>query len=148
MSDFYEKVQAESEITSELNEDHLHDNYEWFVILSEEVGEVAKAINENDRVALISELVQVASVCKCRHDILSAPVSELESPHSDDGNVRMILPPSADDGQDTVCTSAGLTISKPVQETTQQPKGLAWDPTTVLLSEIGHTPPAEEESCE
>ena len=76
MSDFYEKVQSESEITSELNEDHLHDHYEWFVILSEEIGEVAKAINENDRVALFSELVQVASVCKRWHDILSAPVSE------------------------------------------------------------------------
>ena len=78
MSDFYEKVQAESEITSSEHDDSEHDHYEWFVILSEEVGEVAKSINENDRVALISELVQVASVCKCWHDILLVPVSELE----------------------------------------------------------------------
>ena len=80
MSDFYEKVQSESEITSELNEDHLHDSYEWFVILSEEVGEVAKAINQNRSPHVVeAELVQVASVCKCWHDILSAPVSEQES---------------------------------------------------------------------
>ena len=66
----------------------------------------------------------------------------------DKEEVCMILPP-AHQAADVVYTSAGLSISKPVQETTQQPKGLAWDPTTVLLSEIGHTPPSEEEeSCE
>ena len=65
----------------------------------------------------------------------------------DKEEIRMILPP-AHQSADVVYTSAGLSISKPVQETTQQPKGLAWDPTTVLLSEIGHTPPSEEEeSC-
>ena len=66
----------------------------------------------------------------------------------DKEEIRMILPPAHHQAADVVYTSAGLSISKPVQETTQQPKGLAWDPTTVLLSEIGHTPPSEEESCE
>ena len=74
--------------------------------------------------------------------------AELEEERSEI-QARMILPPSAGQSAGVVYTSAGRTISKPVQETTQQPKGLAWDPTTVLLSEIGHTPPSEEEeSCE
>jgi NTP pyrophosphatase (non-canonical NTP hydrolase) len=35
---------------------------EWLTILVEEVGEVAKAINDNDRGELRKELVQVAAV--------------------------------------------------------------------------------------
>jgi len=40
-----------------------HSQAEWFVILGEEVGEVARAIFEKDGDNYSDELVQVAAVC-------------------------------------------------------------------------------------
>lgn len=38
-------------------------NYAYLSILTEEVGEIAKAINEKDHFGLVLEIVQVAAVC-------------------------------------------------------------------------------------
>jgi NTP pyrophosphatase (non-canonical NTP hydrolase) len=49
-----------------LRQDARHpewDEEKAFAVLVEEVGEVAKALNEMDKVELIRELVQVAAVC-------------------------------------------------------------------------------------
>jgi NTP pyrophosphatase (non-canonical NTP hydrolase) len=40
-----------------------HEGHAWIGILTEEVGELAKAINENDDDSIETELIQVAAVC-------------------------------------------------------------------------------------
>ena len=45
-----------------------HTVQKWYMILGEEVGEVAKAILEHDSSQLGKELVQVAAVCKAVYE--------------------------------------------------------------------------------
>lgn len=68
---FYEAVNAELAIQKR-PADKLRDNYEWCVLLLEETGEVAAAINDDLPVSeLIAELIQVATVAKAWHDALT-----------------------------------------------------------------------------
>ena len=71
MSDFLEKVTQEAERT--FREDDMLRSYEsWFLLLSEEVGEVAKAMNQDKPESeVMAELVQVGSLAKILHDILA-----------------------------------------------------------------------------
>lgn len=46
---------------------------EFLSVLMEEVGEVARALNENDMKNLREEIVQVAAVCVARLERLSKP---------------------------------------------------------------------------
>ena len=80
MANFYEKVGAEAERCFQLD-DMLRSHESFFLLLSEEVGEVAKAMNEDMSVdELASELVQVAMLCKVWHDILLWRASEEGKP--------------------------------------------------------------------
>ena len=52
-------------------EDYLHINASFLSILTEEVGEAAKAINENlENPAIMKELIQIAAVAKSWYIIL------------------------------------------------------------------------------
>lgn len=60
----FELVLAERRHQDEKWGKQSHDPDRWHTILSEEVGEVAKAVLEND-IALARELIQVIAVCVC-----------------------------------------------------------------------------------
>ncbi len=40
-----------------------HDNYYWICILTEEIGEIAKALIENQNEDMEKEIIQTAAVC-------------------------------------------------------------------------------------
>lgn len=70
MTNFYEKIEAAEERCFQ-PDDMFRSGESFFLLLSEEVGEVAKAINEDMPVEEVaSELVQVAMLCKVMHDVL------------------------------------------------------------------------------
>lgn len=70
MSSFLEKVEIEAERTFRAD-DLLRSYPAWFLLLAEEVGEVAKAINQDrEQSEIMAELVQVGSIAKLMHDIL------------------------------------------------------------------------------
>lgn len=60
----FELVLAERRRQDERWGKQSHDPDRWHTILSEEVGEAAKAVLEND-LALARELIQVIAVCVC-----------------------------------------------------------------------------------
>ena len=59
---FRSKVEQEKEhqLTKWGSDNTAHDSYEWFMILSEEVGEVARSVLEGND--YIGELVQLVAV--------------------------------------------------------------------------------------
>lgn len=68
----FEKVKAEAD--SQIRAyDEMRDDLHWFMLLSEEVGEVAKAMNDNSPVESVqSELVQVAMLAMVWHSFLES----------------------------------------------------------------------------
>ena len=62
IKDFRNKVTEERARQTHIWGEQKHDNSMWYLILSEEIGEVAKAILEGKNGELESELVQVVAV--------------------------------------------------------------------------------------
>lgn len=59
---FRDLISVEREYQLKLWGEQKHSDEKWLVILAEEVGEVAKAILENDDVELLKEMCQVGAV--------------------------------------------------------------------------------------
>lgn len=78
MEKFLELVQAEMERTIELYDDRSKDPYQWLSILVEEVGEIAKGLNENSREQTKLELIQAANACLCMYNSLSRRPPEFD----------------------------------------------------------------------
>ena len=70
MTSFFEAVQAEA-ARSVRAHDILRSYESWFMLLAEEVGEVAKAMNDDVPASeLKAELVQVGMLAMVIHDLL------------------------------------------------------------------------------
>lgn len=59
----HEQIDAERQRQESLWGEQNHNERTWLAILLEEVGEVARAINEYDEIGYETELLQVAAVC-------------------------------------------------------------------------------------
>lgn len=59
---FHDLIRMEREYQIEKWGEQQHSDERWLAILTEEVGEVAKAILENDDVELLKEMCQVGAV--------------------------------------------------------------------------------------
>ena len=59
---FHDLISMEREYQLKLWGDQKHSDEKWLAILTEEVGEIAKAILEEDDVELLKEMCQVAAV--------------------------------------------------------------------------------------
>ncbi len=99
MEDVLERIRLERQRQDRKWGEQNHDDFTWNTILSEEVGEAAKAalhkrFGGSDSANLITELVKVAAVavswieCICRNRPICPECFEkgLEAPHPDDGS--------------------------------------------------------------
>ena len=59
---FHDLISMEREYQKEKWGDQKHSDERWLAILAEEVGEVAKAILEEDDIELLKEMCQVGAV--------------------------------------------------------------------------------------
>ena len=59
---FYDLIQMERNAQDEKWGEQNHSDEKWLAILLEELGEAAKAVLEDDDVALLEEVVQVGAV--------------------------------------------------------------------------------------
>lgn len=56
-------VDLECDLQDEKWGEQSHTHEKWLVILTEEIGEIARAVLETDPVSLVAEVIQAAAVC-------------------------------------------------------------------------------------